>query len=454
MDLLSSLQPSITKINDFVWGPPMLALLLGTGLWLQIRLKGMPLRCILYGFRVIWFSRVKNKDCRGDISAFAALMTSLASAVGTGNIIGISTAIAIGGPGALFWLIFSAMLSMANKYGEVLLSVYYRQTDKDGMQLGGPMYAIQQGMKKHWHFLAYAFAAFGVITSFGTGGLVQANGISHVMRATFHVPLLVSGLVNTCLAGVIIIGGIKRIGEFSEKIVPFMCFSYLFCGLWVIIKRADQLPNAFHLIVQGAFHPMAAVGGFVGSTVLMAMHYGVARGIFCNEAGLGTAAIAQSAGKSDHCVTSGIIGMMGTFIDTFMVCSITGLVIIVTGSWYSGLAGEELASVATQSVVPYGQYIIAIELLFFAFTTTLAWAYYGERCLHFLWGPIIIWPYRCVYVLVIFIGAIAHLDTVWIIADTMNALMAIPNLISLLVMSPLIVQQTSEYFKQEGAIRS
>ncbi|HRP98477.1 MAG TPA: amino acid carrier protein, partial [Rhodocyclaceae bacterium] len=313
----------VTALNDVVWGPPMLVLILGTGLFLQLRLKLMPVFRIGTGFAMVWRGRTPDAGAQGEITPYAALMTALAATVGTGNIAGVATAIAVGGPGALFWMWMTALVGMATKYAEVVLAVHYRETDDRGEHVGGPMFAIKNGLGRRWRPLALAFALFGGLAGFGIGNMVQANSVADVMHATFGINHWISGVIMAALTGFVLLGGIKRIGSVAEKLIPFMCVGYIIASLVVLLLHADRIPEAFALIFTYAFSPAAATGGFAGAAVMMALRYGVARGIFSNEAGLGTAGIAQAAGKSKNPVEAGLIGMMGTFIDTIIVCTMT-----------------------------------------------------------------------------------------------------------------------------------
>lgn len=447
---MAQLTQWLNAVNALVWGIPMVVLILGTGLYLQLRLGLLPLRKIGYGFRMIWQSRRVKEGQVGDISPYAALMTALSATVGTGNIAGVATAIAVGGPGALFWMWMTALVGMATKYAEVVLAVRFREQNAQGRWVGGPMYAIKNGLGPHWRWLGTAFAVFGGLAGFGIGAMVQSNGIATAMEGAFALPLWVSGVVLAALTAAVILGGITRIGAVAEKLVPAMCVLYIVCVLWVLGVFFDRIPAAFELIITQAFAPTAAVGGFAGSTMLMAMRMGVARGIFSNEAGLGTAGIAQAAGQSTSPVFSGLVGMMGTFIDTIIVCTMTGLAIVVSGVWNSGASGALLSTQGFEAAMPgVGKYVLALSLAVFAFTTVLGWAYYGEKCWDYLVGTRAEKPFRLAWVLAVFCGAVVTLDFAWLVADTLNALMAIPNLLSLLLLSPVIVQLTREYFSDQ-----
>ena len=440
----------MNSINAIVWGVPMIVLILGTGLFLQIRLGFMPIFKIGHGFRMIMKGRVRDGNAAGEITPFAALMTCLSATVGTGNIAGVATAIAVGGPGALFWMWMTALVGMATKYGEVVLAVKYREFDAKGELAGGPMYAIRNGLGKNWRWMATAFAVFGGLAGFGIGNMVQANGIASAINNAFGTPEWVTGATLVVLTGLVVLGGIRRIGAVAELLVPGMCVGYVLCALVVLFVFAERIPEALQLIFTHAFSPVAASGGFLGSTVLLAMQKGVARGIFSNEAGLGTAGIAQAAGASSQPVYSGLIGMMGTFIDTIIVCSATGLALIVSGVWNSGANGAVLTAQSFEAAMPgVGKYFLAVSLAVFAFTTILGWAYYGEKCWAYLLGTVTEKPFRVLWTLAVFPGAVLSLDFAWLVADTLNALMAIPNLIVLLLLSPQIVALTREYFSDD-----
>ena len=444
---MEALTQFVTAINDIVWGPPMLVAILGTGLFLQLRLQFMPITQIAAGFKMIWRGRTPSADAPGEISPYAALMTALAATVGTGNIAGVATAIALGGPGALFWMWMTALVGMATKYAEVLLAVHYREKDEKGEYVGGPMYAIKNALGRRWRWLGSAFALFGGLAGFGIGNMVQSNSVTQVLQVNFGINPWVSGVAMMLLTGFVLLGGIKRIGTVAEKLVPAMCIAYIAISLVVLAIYVDQIPAAFALIFHSAFNPTAATGGFAGAAIMLAMRYGVARGIFSNEAGLGTAGIAQAAGQTKSSVESGLIGMMGTFIDTIIVCSMTGFVLIVTGAWNSGLKGAALSSSAFAMAFPgFGEYLLAIPLAVFAFTTILGWSYYGEKCWEYLLGSASEKPYRILWTLFVLMGSVTQLDFVWLVADTLNAFMAVPNLIALLLLSPVVVKLTQDYF--------
>lgn len=441
----------VAWLNGLVWGVPMLILILGTGLFLMVMLKGMPLLRILMGFRLMWGGRAHGDAATGDVSPFQALMTCLSATVGTGNIAGAATAIFLGGPGALFWMWCTALVGMATKYSEIVLAVHYREKDERGEYCGGPMYAIKNGLGKSWAWLGFVFAIFGGLAGFGIGNMVQSNSMAEVMESSFHIERWITGLVTTIIVAAVILGGIKRIAKVSASLVPFMCIGYVVMSLVVLGIYIERVPDAFVLIFTHAFTPAAATGGFAGAAVMMAMQYGVARGIFSNEAGLGTAGIAQAAGTTNSPVRSGLIGMIGTFIDTIIICSMTGLAIICSGVWTSGVKGASLSTAAFESALPgVGGYLVAIALIIFTFTTILGWSYYGEKCWIYLAGRKTVLPFRILWVLAVFGGAVFQLDFVWLLADTLNALMAIPNLVALLLLSPVVLKLTKDYFDKNN----
>ncbi|MFC3115267.1 alanine/glycine:cation symporter family protein [Cellvibrio fontiphilus] len=447
MDLIHNL---VAQINNFVWGVPMLVLILGTGFYLMIGLKGMPILRLGLGFRLVWQGRTKDDKTIGQVSSFQALMTCLSATVGTGNIAGVATAIFLGGPGALFWMWCTALVGMATKYSEVVLAVHYRDVDDRGECSGGPMYAIKNGLSHSWHWLGFVFALFGGLAGFGIGNMVQSNSMAEVIRVTFGVETWITGLITTLVVAMVVLGGIKRIAKVAASLVPFMCIAYILMSVIVLVLYASRIPEALSLIFTHAFTPAAASGGFAGAAVLMAIQYGVARGIFSNEAGLGTAGIAQAAAVTNSPVRSGLIGMTGTFIDTIVICTLTGLVIVCTGVWDGGASGASLSSLAFESALPgVGAYLLASALVVFTFTTILGWSYYGERCWIYLAGKKSVMPFRIIWVFAVFGGAVFHLDFVWLLADTLNALMAIPNLISLWLLSPVVLKLTLDYFSQQ-----
>ena len=441
---------ALTAINGVVWGVPMLIGILGLGLYLQLGLGLMPIRKLGTGFKLL-FSKSTDVGS-GEISPFNALMTALAATIGTGNIAGVATAIFLGGPGALFWMWMTALVGMATKYAEAVCAVNFRETDKLGNHVGGPMYYIKNGLGAKWAWLGVAFAVFGGIAGFGIGNTVQANSVADALDASFGFSHTTTGIVLMVLVGLVLIGGIRWISEVAGKLVPLMTVAYFSAGLVVLAMYVTELPAAFGLIFEHAFSPVAAQGGFAGAAVWMAIRFGVARGIFSNEAGLGSAPIAHAAAKTDNPVRQGLIAMLGTFIDTIIVCSVTGLAIIVTGSWTSGETGASLTTLAFSLAIPGGEYIVSVALAIFAFTTILGWSFYGEKCVQFLFGVKAIVPFRIAWVLALPIGATQSLEFIWLLADTLNAMMAIPNLIALALLSPVVFRLTKEYFAKQSPV--
>lgn len=442
MNLITDL---ISQINSLVWGPAMLVLILGTGLFLMVGLRLMPIRRLGYGFRMLWQGR--KGEGEGDISPFNALMTSLSATIGTGNIAGVATAIFLGGPGALFWMWCTALVGMATKYAEAVLAVQFRETDEKGNHIGGPMFYIRNGLKSHWAWLGTTFAIFGALAGFGIGNTVQANSVADALNAKIGIPHLVTGLCMAGLAALVLIGGIRRIAEVAGKLVPFMAITYVLAGLVVLALNADQIPTAIELILKHAFTPIAATGGFAGAAVWAAIRFGVARGIFSNEAGLGSAPIAHAAATTTSPVRQGSIAMLGTFIDTIIICTITGLVIVVSGAWTGEENGAALTAAAFESSLPgVGGHIVTFGITLFAFTTLLGWSFYGEKCVEYLFGVRSITPFRTLWIIAIPIGATAQLNFIWLLADTLNALMALPNLVALILLSPLVFKLTRDYF--------
>ena len=446
MNLITDL---ISQLNSLVWGPAMLVLILGTGLFLMVGLRLMPIRRLGYGFRMLWQGR--KGEGEGDISPFNALMTSLSATIGTGNIAGVATAIFLGGPGALFWMWCTALVGMATKYAEAVLAVQFRETDEMGNHIGGPMFYIRNGLKSHWAWLGTSFAIFGALAGFGIGNTVQANSVADALNAKTGIPHLVTGLCMAALAALVLIGGIRRIAEVAGKLVPFMAITYVLAGLVVLVLNADQIPTAIELILKHAFTPIAATGGFAGAAVWAAIRFGVARGIFSNEAGLGSAPIAHAAATTTSPVRQGSIAMLGTFIDTIIICTITGLVIVVSGAWTGGENGASLTAAAFESSLPgVGGHIVTLGISLFAFTTLLGWSFYGEKCVEYLFGVRSITPFRTLWIIAIPIGATAQLNFIWLLADTLNALMALPNLAALLLLSPLVFKLTRDYFASKA----
>lgn len=418
----------------------MLTLIVGVGGFLTIGLAFMPIRKLSYGFRMLMRGRAETGE-EGEISPFNALMTALSATVGTGNIAGVATAVYVGGPGAIFWMWVTAFLGMATKYAEAVCALNYREVDDNGDHVGGPMYFIKNGLGRKWAWLGVLFALFGAVAAFGIGNTVQSNSIAGALHQDYGIPHWITGLALALLVAAVIIGGIKRIARVAGKLVPFMAALYVFSGLAVIILNITEVPAAFGEIFRQAFTGTAAAGGFLGMVIK-----GVARGVFSNEAGLGSAPIAHAAARTKDPVRQGSIAMLGTFIDTIVVCSISGLVIVLSGLWQGELNGAPLTSAAFEQSLPnIGNHFVTLSLTLFAFTTLLGWAFYGEKCVEFLFGTRVIKPYRYLWIIAVFSGTVLSLDFVWLLADTLNAMMAIPNLIGLLLLSPVVFRITKAY---------
>ncbi len=443
---------AIMKINSFingiVWGPPMLVLIVGAGLFLSSKTGFFSLTKLGYILKNTLLKMfAKESKGEGEVTAFQAVATALAATVGTGNIAGVATAIAAGGPGAVFWMWFAAVLGMTTKYAEVVLAVNYREKTSDGRFVGGPMYYINNGLG--WKWLAVIFAVFGMLAAFGIGNMVQSNSVAAALESSFKIAPWMTGVVLAVITALVIIGGIKRIGAFTEKLVPFMAAIYILGGLIIIIMNAAKIPAAFALIFSSAFTGKAAIGGFAGATIAKAMRYGIARGVFTNEAGLGSAPIAHAAATTDHPVRQGLWGVFEVFADTLVICSITALAIVTSGVWESGLTGAALTTEAFNASLPGGGYIVSIGIVLFAFSTIVGWEYYGERCAEYLFGPKANMVYRILWIPFVVIGAIGGLEFVWDLADTLNGLMAIPNLIGVLALSGTVFKLTKEFFARE-----
>ncbi|SEK95272.1 alanine or glycine:cation symporter, AGCS family [Alkalibacterium pelagium] len=436
-------------VNDLVWGWPFLILIVGTGVLLTVRTRFISFTKFGYMLKQTFLKIFsKSQVGEGEVTAFQAVSTALAATVGTGNIAGVGTAIAIGGPGAVFWMWIAALFGMATKYGEVVLAIQYREKTEDGRFVGGPMYYLEKGANMRW--LAVLFAIFGAAATFGIGNMVQSNSVADSLNATFGIQPWITGIVLAVLVALVIVGGIKKIGKVTEIVVPFMAAIYILGGLIIIIANIQLVPQAFGVIFRDAFTGSAAAGGFVGSTLTLSIRYGVARGVFTNEAGLGSAPIAHAAATTDHPVRQGLWGIFEVFADTIVLCTITALVIVMTGAVDTGLDGAALTTSAFNEGIAFGGYIVTFGLIFFAFSTLLGWSYYGERCMEFLFGPKSIVFYRMLFIPLIVVGAIGGLRAVWALADTLNGLMALPNLIGLLILSPVIVRQTSAFFGKDG----
>jgi AGCS family alanine or glycine:cation symporter len=444
-DILEYVPAIVEDASDLVWGPPMLVFLVGTGIYLTIRLRGLQFTHLWSSLRLALVVREEERGAAGDISHFQALMTALSATVGTGNIAGVATAIATGGPGALFWMWMTGLVGMATKFAEAVLAVKYRVVNERGVMAGGPMYYLDRGLglKK----LGVVFAALTAVAAFGIGNMVQANSVAHALESSFGVPLVTSGIVIAAATGVVILGGITSIARAATLIVPVMIVVYLAGGLVVLAINWRGIPDIFFYVIADAFTPSSAVGGFAGATVMESMRYGIARGVFSNESGLGSGAMAAAA-RTRHPVSQALVSMTQTFIDTIVVCSITGFAIIATGAWQSGETGAALTAQAFSTGLPgtWGGAIVAVSLALFAYSTLVGWSYYGEKALEYLAGSSRFTnAYRFVWVIAAFAGAVTSLDLVWDIADVFNGAMAIPNLIALVGLASVVSRETKEY---------
>ncbi|PMG45653.1 sodium:alanine symporter [Vibrio lentus] len=443
---MNHLQATLQTINQFVWGPPLLILLVGTGIYFTFRLGLLQFRHLPTALKMV-FS--KDKSGTGDVSSFAALCTALSATIGTGNIVGVATAIKIGGPGALFWMWLAAVFGMATKYAECLLAVKYRRTDSNGEMVGGPMYYLQYGVGSR--VLAVMFAVFALgVACFGIGTFPQVNAILDATEISFGASREMSAVVLTVLVAVVTLGGIQSIAKVAGKVVPTMAIMYIVACLSVLVSNADQLLNAITLVVTSAFTNTAATGGFFGASIMLAIQSGIARGVFSNESGLGSAPMAAAAAKTDSCVKQGLVSMTGTFFDTIIICTMTGLALILTGAWQTDLSGAAMTTHAFAvglNADTLGPMLVSVGLIFFAFTTILGWNYYGERCVVFLLGTKAVLPYKIIFIALVASGAFLKLDMIWLMADIVNGLMAIPNLIGLILLRRVVIEETKLFFK-------
>lgn len=439
--IMAAVEQVLDRLSGWVWGPWLLVLLVGTHLFLTFRL-GVIQRHLP---RAVRLSLRRDAEGAGDISHFGALMTALAATIGTGNIVGVATAVALGGPGAVLWMWLTGVFGIATKYGEAVLSVHYRVTMPDGRMAGGPMYVLERGMNMKW--LGVVFAALTAVAAFGIGNMVQANSIADMMHKTFQVPPFATGLALTGLTALVILGGIRSIARTCELLVPFMALAYAGGCAILLIMHAGTLPQTISLIVTSAFTGQAAVGGFAGAGIMAAMRYGVARGLFSNESGLGSAPIVAAAARTSNPVRQALVSSTGTFWDTVVVCAMTGLVVVNSGEWRDGLQGVELTRAAFANIPVIGPAVLSLGLLTFVFSTILGWSYYGEKAVEYLFGQKAVRPYRLLWIGAVFIGSVSTLKAVWSFADIANGLMAIPNLVSLLVLSPVIAALTREHLK-------
>ncbi len=436
----------IKALRDFIWGFPLIVLLVGTGIFLTMILKGLQLRGLLYSLKLAFIKRKEDDQEKGDISHFQALMTALAATVGTGNIAGVATAIAAGGPGALFWMWITGLFGMATKYSEAVLAIKYREVDEFGTMSGGPMYYISKGLG--WKWLGVLFAIFASIAAFGIGNMVQSNSVADAVNTSFGIPHWVTGILLATLTAMVVLGGIKSIARVTQYLVPFMIVIYIAGASLILLLKVSAIPKVFALILKSAFTPTAAIGGFLGATVMQTVRMGVARGVFSNESGLGSAPIAAAAAKTPNPVKQALVSMTQTFIDTLVICTMTGLVLLLSGLWNSGRTGAELTALSFDRSLPggLGEFIVTMGLIFFAYSTILGWCYYGEKSIEYLFSERAVRPYRLFFVIFVAVGTFLKLETVWTVADLMNGLMAFPNLVGLIGLSSIIAAETNKYF--------
>lgn len=441
--MLENINLIVKEISSIVWGPVLIVLLLGTGIYFTFRLRFIQVREFFHGLRITT-GFFENPLHKGEIKHFQALSTALSATIGTGNIAGVATAIALGGPGAVFWMWLTGLFGMALKYASCVLSMKYRVFAEDGTVAGGPMYYLERGLKMKW--LAVIFAVCTAITALFIGNMVQSNSVADVLSSSLQIPPLLTGIVLALFVWLVIVGGIKRIASVTQIIVPFMCAVYVISALYILAVNTDKIFPALGLIIKSAFTPTAATGGFAGSIVLYTMRMGIARGLFSNEAGLGSAPIAHAAAKENEPVREGLVAMMGPFIDTLVICTLTALVIVVSGAWSSGLNGATLTAKAfNSSMQARGDFVVGFGLIFFALSTTIAWSYYGDRAIYYLFGKKYLASYRWIYCLLIPLGAVVKLELIWDLADIANACMALPNLVALLGLSGVVIKLTESY---------
>ena len=451
MNFFINLEEVLKNIDGIVWGPPLLILLVGTGIYFTFKLNFIQMFKLPLAIKYLFLNDDDKSDneAKGEVSSFAALCTALSATRGTGNIVGVATAIATGGPGALFWMWVAAFFGMATKYAEGVLAIKYREVDENGEMSGGPMYYIEKGVGNK--FLANMFAFFGIaVALLGIGTFGQVNSISKAALISFNIPIWFTAIIITILVTLVTLGGIKRISNVAEKIVPTMAILYILGALLVLICNFKAIPSAITLIIKSAFNPSAALGGTTGITISLAIQMGIGRGVFSNEAGLGSAPIAAAAAKTKYPVKQGLISMTGTFIDTIIICTMTGLAIVLTGSFNSGLKGAAMTTFAFENGLPFaiiGKYIVNIGLIFFAFTTIIGWNYYGERCIQYLIGIKGIKFYKIIFIALVGVGPFLSLNLVFIIADIVNGLMALPNLIGLIKLRNIVISETNNFFE-------
>lgn len=440
---MEAIEKLVSAISDFVWGVPLLVLLVGTHIFLTFRLRFIQ----RFLFKAIKISLQRKKEGEGDISQFGSLTTALAATIGTGNIVGVATAIAAGGPGAVFWMWLTGIFGIATKYSEALLAVKYRIDTPTGEKAGGPMYVLERGLKKKW--LGILFAVFTAISAFGIGNMVQANSISTLAHNTFGLPFWITGIILSVFTAIVILGGIKSIARVCEILVPFMALFYILGCLILLVINYSTVPESIVKIFESAFSGQAAIGGFLGAGIKEAVRYGVARGLFSNESGLGSAPIVAAAAQTPDPVKQALVSSTATFWDTVVVCALTGIVLVNSNEWINGLNGAILTKAAFSDIAIIGPIVLTIGLLTFVFSTILGWSYYGEKAAEYLLGKSVIKPYRWLWVIFVFVGSILSLPLVWSLADITNGLMAIPNLISLLALNKILVSETKKYLWQE-----
>ena len=442
----SQLLAILTQIRDYIWGLPLIILLVGTGVFLTIRLRGLQIRGLFYSLNLAFIKRKEDDQEKGDISHFQALMTALAATVGTGNIVGVAIAIVVGGPGALFWMWITGLFGMATKYSEAVLAIKYREKDEFGTMSGGPMYYLSKGLKAKW--LGVLFAVFAFLAAFGIGNMVQSNSVADSVQTSLGVPPWVTGLTLAAFTAMVVLGGIKSIAKVTQVLVPIMIIVYFFGATIILIMKITDIPQIFALIFKSAFTPTAAYGGFLGATVMHTIRMGVSKGVFSNESGLGSAPIAAAAARTPNPVKQALVSMTQTFIDTLVVCTMTGLVILSSDLWTSGYTGAELTTIVFDTFLPggFGGFVVTVSLICFAYSTILGWCYYGEKSIEYLFSARAVKGYRIVFVIFVAIGAMLKLEIVWRVSDIMNGMMAFPNLVGLIGLSSVIVLETNKYF--------
>jgi AGCS family alanine or glycine:cation symporter len=440
----------LTQLRDYIWGLPLIILLVGTGIYLTIRLRGLQIRGLIDSLHLAFIKRKEDDQEKGDISHFQALMTALAATVGTGNIVGVAIAIVVGGPGALFWMWITGLFGMATKYSEAVLAIKYREKDEFGTMSGGPMYYLSKGLKAKW--LGVLFAVFAFLAAFGIGNMVQSNSVADSVKTSFGVPYWVTGLILATFTAMVVLGGIKSIAKVTQVLVPLMIIVYVMGALIILVMKITVIPQIFALIFKSAFTPTAASGGFLGATVMHTIRMGVSKGVFSNESGLGSAPIAAAAAKTPNPVKQALVSMTQTFIDTLVVCTMTGIVILSSDLWNSGYTGAELTTIVFETSLPggFGGFIVTVSLICFAYSTILGWCYYGEKSIEYLFSEKTVKGYRIVFVIFVAIGAMLKLEIVWRISDIMNGMMAFPNLVGLIGLSGVIALETNKHFYKKN----